>query len=394
MKNTNSNKPKYIAIIPVRGGSKSIPLKNIKPIAGKPLVCWTMEAAIKCEKIEKVYISTDSKEIVKTINSYLGTTKKTNKVEVIDRPKETASDTASTESVLLDFANKKDFENLILIQATSPLLEYEDLSKGIKKFEDENYDSLLTATIQKRFVWEDDKNGAKPKNYDYLNRPRRQDFDGFFVENGAFYITKKDILLENKNRLGGKIGILEMREETNFEIDEPSDWIIIESLLKKQQKQMPLNNIKLVVTDNDGVLTNGGVYYDETGEALKRYNIKDGMGFELLRNKGILTALITGEESSNLKKRAEKIGIDYQYYGIKDKLTTLKELATKIGVSLNNIGYIGDDINDLECIQNAGVTACPNDSEEIIKNHADIVLERKGGEGAFREFANKILENI
>ncbi len=223
---------KNVAFIPVRGGSKSIPFKNIKPIAGKPLVLWTIEAAAKCKSIDKVYVSTDSDRIREVASTYSG--EGCEKVEVISRSAETANDTASTESAMLEFANNYDFENIVLVQATSPLLTADDIQQGFDKYGD--YDSIISLVEQKRFIWEEDgSGGVKSANYDHFHRPRRQEFDGYLVENGAFYITSKERLLDTGNRISGKIGAVVMPEETYFEIDEPSDWIIIENLLNAKQ---------------------------------------------------------------------------------------------------------------------------------------------------------------
>lgn len=220
-----------VAFIPVRGGSKSIPLKNIKEIAGKPLVFWTVKAANDCKEIGRVYVSTDSEEIKKTVESF-----EMKKVIVIGRGKETATDVASTESVMLEFASKYEFDNIFLIQATSPLLDTEDLSKGYKLYCEEGTDSVFSAVKQKRFHWEIRDDGlAYPINYDIFHRPRRQEFAGYYVENGAFFITSKEMLLKNKNRMSGNIKLYEMNDDSYFEIDEPSDWVIIEALLKRKQ---------------------------------------------------------------------------------------------------------------------------------------------------------------
>lgn len=220
-----------VAFIPVRGGSKSIPLKNIKKIAGKPLVFWTVKAANDCEEIDKVYVSTDSEEIKQTVESF-----RMEKVTVIGRSRETATDEASTESVMLEFASNYDFDNIFLIQATSPLLDTEDLSKGYKLYCQEGIDSVFSAVKQKRFHWEVRDDGlAYPVNYDIFHRPRRQEFAGYYVENGAFFITSKEMLLRNRNRISGNIKLYEMNDDSYFEIDEPSDWVIIEALLKRKQ---------------------------------------------------------------------------------------------------------------------------------------------------------------
>ena len=214
---------KTVALIPLRGGSKSIPLKNIKEIAGKPLCAWVLEAASHAKNIDKVFVSTDS-EAIKDVVENLGLD-----IEVINRPAVYSTDEASTESVMLHFMKEIRFINLVTIQATSPLLKSTQLDAAIDLFEREQYDSLLTAVRSKRFFWTLDN---KPLNYFPLLRPRRQDFDGSFIENGAFYITSKNILEKDRCRLGGKMGIYEMPENSFVEIDEPEDWAYVSDLLK------------------------------------------------------------------------------------------------------------------------------------------------------------------
>lgn len=231
-----ADKKLNVAFIPVRGGSKSIPLKNIKPINGKPLVYWTVKAACECKDIDIVYVATDSDAIKEKIEEFKHEYDCFSKIQVIDRSAESASDTASTESAMLEFAEKYEFDNIVLVQATSPLIKSSDLDRGFDLFLEEGTDSVLSAVRQKRFNWKVNSDGtAEPSNYDVFNRPRRQEFDGYLVENGAFYITSKQDLLASKNRVSGKIKIVEMDEATYFEIDEPSDWIIIEALMKREQ---------------------------------------------------------------------------------------------------------------------------------------------------------------
>lgn len=387
------NKYKIIAFIPVRGGSKSIKLKNIKMLCGKPLVAWAAEAALKCEFIDKVYICTDSEIIKETIRAYF---KNEEKIECIGRPEETATDTASTESVMLYFVNTyNNFDNIILIQATSPLLTEIDLNNAIAYYRNNNYDSMLSVVRQKRFVWSKSLNNTYlPLNYDYLKRPRRQEFDGFLVENGAFYITKRENLLKSKCRLSGTIGIYEMDENSYFEIDEISDWQIIESILSKRKiKNQNLEKIKMLISDCDGVLTDGGMYYNANGDYLKKFNTKDGMGISKLKEYGIKFCIITGENSEIVKRRAEKLNIKEYYLGVKDKLKILDLLKNKYSITNEEIAYIGDDINDFAIMQNVGFACCPNDAIGTIKKVADYISSTKSGEGVVREVIDYILSN-
>ena len=220
-----------IAFIPVRGGSKSIPLKNIKLLNNKPLVYWTATAACEAKCVDKVIIATDSKEI-KDIALSFGFPK----LEVYDRNPQNAQDTSSTESVMLEYIEKANLDSkdmFILIQATSPLLKSEYIDGMVEKLQNSDADSIFSAVREKQFHWLETPNGLQPINYDYKNRPRRQDFQGILAENGACYINSVENILQNKCRLSGKIITYEMPAETAYEIDEESDWIIIEELMRK-----------------------------------------------------------------------------------------------------------------------------------------------------------------
>jgi 3-deoxy-D-manno-octulosonate 8-phosphate phosphatase (KDO 8-P phosphatase) len=153
--------------------------------------------------------------------------------------------------------------------------------------------------------------------------------------------------------------------------------------------------IKLLLTDCDGVLTDGGVYYGENGEVLKKFNIRDGMGVERLRNlANVETGIITGEVSPSVQKRAEKLKITELHLGIKDKPAILLEILKRKNLQPDEIAYIGDDVNDIEIMKMVGLTACPADAMIFNKNIANYICENKGGEGAFREFAELIISAI
>jgi len=153
-----------------------------------------------------------------------------------------------------------------------------------------------------------------------------------------------------------------------------------------------LSRIKLLLTDCDGVLTDGGVYYGETGEEFKKFDIRDGMGVERLRNfAGVTTGIITGELSPSVIKRAEKLKITELHLGVKDKPAVFKEILNRLNLQPEEVAYIGDDTNDLEVMKLAGLTACPADAISFVKDVADIVCLAKGGQGSFREFAELII---
>ncbi len=377
-----------VAFIPVRGGSKSIPLKNIREIAGKPLAYWTAKAANDCEEIDRIYIATDSDRIRETVEGF-----GLNKVYVIGRSANSATDTASTESAMLEFAEKYEFDNIVLIQATSPLLTSADISGGFSEFNKPGTDSVLSAVRQKRVQWKTDSEGwAAPMNYDVSYRPRRQEFDGYLVENGAFYIISRELLLESRNRLAGNIHIYEMDEASYLEIDEPNDWIIIEKLLMDRiKKTVKIPEIKMFLTDCDGCLTDGGMYYSENGDEMKRFNTLDGMGVQMLRERGILTGIVTGEKRELNKRRAQKLRMDIYEEGVQDKISVVRRLCENYNIDMQNVAYIGDDINDLEVIRAVGFGCSVANGVKAVKEAARYVTVKLGGQGAVREVVDFIL---
>ncbi len=153
-----------------------------------------------------------------------------------------------------------------------------------------------------------------------------------------------------------------------------------------------LKKIRLVLTDVDGVLTDGGMYYTESGEFMKKFNTKDSMGMELLLKYKIKTVFVTRENSKIIKKRVKKISIVDLYSGVFDKKKILTKILLKYDVKKNEIAYIGDDVNDIEIMKSVGFSASPSDGNVEVKKITDYVCSSKGGEGAFREMADLILK--
>ena len=152
-----------------------------------------------------------------------------------------------------------------------------------------------------------------------------------------------------------------------------------------------LSNIKIVITDVDGVLTDGGLYYTNEGLVMKKFNVKDGMGVRRLRDAGIESGLITADISEFVYKRAERLNMNFAYINIRNKEEKLKEICREKNIKPDQIAFIGDDINDLGIIKASGVSACPADAVPEIIESVDYICKKKGGEGAFREFADLIL---
>lgn len=205
-------------LILARGGSKGIPHKNIIDINGKPLLYYTIKAAL-ASSAPDVWVSTDCIKIAE-IAEGCG-------AKPIQRPEEISGDLSKSEEALLHFADNISFDILVFIQPTSPLLLPEDIDKGVKMMDE--YDSVFSAYKEHWFPrWKEDHS---PDNWNIHNRPMRQQMPEKYVENGAFYITKRENLLRSKCRYSGKIGIVEMPFNRSFQIDTQEDFNLVQKLL-------------------------------------------------------------------------------------------------------------------------------------------------------------------
>ena len=378
-------KGRTLALVPLRGGSKSIPGKNIRLLGGVPLCAWVLRAATACNYIQETWVSTDSPQIAAVVSGLgLG-------VRILERPANLATDEASTESVMEHFAAEVGFDRLVTIQATSPLLEARHLSDGLEACIAGGFDSMLSGTRTRRFFWSLD---GKPLNYDPASRPLRQKTQGCIMENGAFYITSRKVLEETGCRLGGRIGVYEMEEETGTELDEPADWAELERRIA-QRRDLSLSarlaQIQVLALDVDGTLTDGAMWYGPAGELAKRFNTRDGFGLERLHQRGLLVWLLTGEDSPIVMARARKLGIRDVVMGARDKAAALRALCMTHGVEPSRVAYLGDDLNDLPCLEVAGFFACPADASPEVLARAHWVLRARGGHGAVREFSDELV---
>ncbi len=208
---------KTISLIPARGGSKGIPLKNIIELDGKPLISYTIEASKK-SNVDETWVSTDSNDISSVSKTY--------GAKIIDRPYEISKDTSQSEETLLHAAYQVDFDILVFIQPTSPLITSEDINKGLEMMDE--YDSVFSVTKEHWIPrWTMD---VKPHEWEIDNRPMRQDKPEMYVENGAFYITKRKNLLDSKLRYSGKKGVVEMPLSRSFQVDTMEDLELIRRL--------------------------------------------------------------------------------------------------------------------------------------------------------------------
>lgn len=223
-----------VIIIPARGGSQGIPRKNLAEIGGKPLLWWTIKAAKESKRVDKIYLTTDDKEI-KEFGLSQG-------IEVIQRPKKISDSSASSESAIIHALDQIEKTSeckvslVVFLQATSPLRKKDDIDNAIAYYYDSKADSLFSSSIAEDLtLWQkNNKNILKSINYDYKNRAIRQDSPVQYIENGSIYIFSPDIIRKYNNRLGGKIDTFIMKAWQVHEIDAPDDLKLAEYYLKKE----------------------------------------------------------------------------------------------------------------------------------------------------------------
>ena len=309
----------------------------------------------------------------------------------------TASDTATTESVLVDVLGTPeaaDADEIGLVQATSPLLRAEDLDGALRAAALRLRQRAVGRAAAAVPVVGGAPDGAHA-DYDPAARPRRQQLAGHLVENGALYLTSRAALARTGVRISGRIGLWEMPEESYTEVDEPADLVIVDALLRRRERPVvPVTGaerIRLVLTDVDGVLTDNGMTYSSDGSESKTYSARDGKGFELLRRAGIRTGILTSEDGPQIRARAKKLQVDALYAGTADKLADAKELCARWSLQLDEVAFIGDDVHDVGLLSAVGLAACPADAVPAARAAAVHHCRAAGGHGAFREFADAIL---
>lgn len=222
-----------IGFIPLRAGSVRVPDKNYQRIAGKRLYEWVTDAAVN-SNLDHIYIYTNHEKLR---TSAFWKYKHLKKVHLPNRRERNAKDKASTEDAIKDFLNDnmREYDEIYLLQATSPMTTTEDINRAINLINKGGYDSVVSVVRQKRFIW--DKETGTAQNYDPHKRPISQGYEGFWVENGAIYGTKREQFESSGCRIGTDVGLLEMPENTYIEIDTPDDFVMVEALLERRQDE-------------------------------------------------------------------------------------------------------------------------------------------------------------
>jgi N-acylneuraminate cytidylyltransferase len=383
-----------VAIIPARGGSKGVPRKNLRRVGGIPLIARAISTARAAECVDRVVVSTDDPQIAAVAREW--------GAEVVTRPAELSGDTASSESAVehaLGELSRFGIEVgvVVLIQATSPFIDPADLDAAVERVRAGESDSVFSAVESWGFLWRTTPGGAVGVNHDHRRRPRRQERTPEFLETGAFYAMDAAGFRRAKHRFFGRIGVALVPEAHAIEIDTEEQLAlasVIEPLVHGAAGSgAPIGapiDVDAVVTDFDGVRTDDTAIVGQNGEEFVRVSRSDGMGIGRLRAAGIPVLILSTETNPVVSARARKLGVDVEQ-GIADKAAALDAWASQRGIPLGRIAYLGNDINDLGCLELVGwPIAVPAAHPEVIAA-ARLVLSAPAGAGAVRELADTVL---
>jgi YrbI family 3-deoxy-D-manno-octulosonate 8-phosphate phosphatase len=385
-----------LVVIPARGGSKGIPRKNVRMFAGKPLIVYTIEQALAARLVNRVVVSTDDPEIAEVSGKH--------GAHVIQRPAEISGDTATSEAALLHaLEHLKQTEGyepdlLVFLQCTSPLTLAEDIDGTVRMMLDENADSALSVTPFHYFLWRHDaRDGAIGINHDKKVRLLRQQREDQFLETGAVYAMRVPGFLKARHRYFGRTVMHITPPERCHEIDEPRDLLVAEVLVRERGKESKLKSLPdrvgALVLDFDGVFTDNRVMVFQDGREAVVCSRSDGWGLAELRKAGLPILVLSTEQNPVVQARCDKLGIPC-LHGVAAKLSALRVWLKERSVNVSDVVYVGNDVNDLACLQAVGCAVVVSDAHPEAKAAARIILSALGGHGAIRELADLIRQKI
>jgi YrbI family 3-deoxy-D-manno-octulosonate 8-phosphate phosphatase len=384
-----------ICIIPARGGSKRLPGKNLRPLRGRPLVAHSIEHARRARQVDRTLVTTDDDAIADVARAA--------GAEVVRRPSELATDAATSESALVhvldSLRDREGYEPqlVVFLQCTSPVRTPEDIDGAIDALRKEAADSLFSATGSRWLLWRRHHDELASLNYDYRRRQRDQDHPDEYRENGSIYVFKPWVLRELGNRLGGRMSIYPMDYWSSFQVDAPEDlelaeWILARTEQAAMRSCLPVRPL-LLALDFDGVMTDNRVLVLEDGREAVLCNRGDGLGLERLREVGVPVLVISKERNPVVGARCAKLGLPYMQ-GVDGKWPLLRRHLAEQRLDPDRVVFVGNDVNDLECLRNVGCGVAVADAHPEILASAAVVLKARGGEGAVREICDLIVDRI
>jgi YrbI family 3-deoxy-D-manno-octulosonate 8-phosphate phosphatase len=380
--------PRVVAIIPARGGSKGVPGKNLRRVAGRSLVQRAVDACVTATSIDVTYVSTDDAKIAQAARAA--------GAEVVERPADLSGDTASSESALLHTldhlgSSGTEPEIVVFVQCTSPFIDPGDLDRAVGMVATGEADSVFAAVATYEFLWRSGPDGqASGINHDPAYRPRRQEREPHFRESGAFYVMSVTGFRAARHRFFGRTAVVQVPELSAVEIDHDHDLTLASALAAAIDPRVRVD-VDVVVTDFDGVHTDDSAIVDEDGYEAVRVSRADGLGVEMLRKAGVPILILSKETNRVVRARAAKLQVDV-LHGIDTKAEVVRDWLSRQGVAPERAAYLGNDINDLGPMELVGWPIAVADAHPAVRRAARLVLSHPGGRGAVRELCDLVLE--
>jgi N-acylneuraminate cytidylyltransferase len=395
-----------LAIIPARGGSKSIPKKNIRLFAGHPLLAYSIVAGLQSKKVGRVIVSTDDEETVEIAKTY--------GAEVpFRRPVELAQDSTPDFPVFrhaLEWLEAEEGykpEVIVQLRPTTPIRPWDCVDRGISLLlnhpDADSVRAIVPSSQNPYKMWRIGDDGLmrpllEAEVAEAYNQPR-QNLPPTYWQTGHLDIVRRETLVEKGSMSGGSILPLVLDPIFTVDIDSPLDWERAEWKFLhsdmdvfrpgKILRKLP-SPVELLVLDFDGVLTDNRVWTDAEGREWVAANRSDGWGIARLKEAGIPIIVLSTETNPVVKARCKKLGIEVTQ-GVDDKASVLKRLMESKGVNAGRVVYLGNDVNDVPCFPLVGCAVVVEDAHRMVKAEADIVLKQRGGFGAVRELCDRIL---
>jgi len=399
---------RVVLVIPARYGSSRLPGKPLADINGKPMIQWVYDKALQVPSASRVIVATDDLRIVDAVKTFGG------KVVM------TSPEHPSGTDRLVEVMQQVEADVYINLQGDEPLVRPEDVELLVQGMLAD--DSVGVGTLYHSIDAEEAQNPNTVKlalGQDsmalYFSRspipfPRDHEQHPGFKKHVGVYAYRRSVLeryaqlpdspLEKSEQLeqlrllsaGVRIRAFEVAP-TGPGVDTPECLEKVRAILAGNDyvEVSPLARVKLLITDVDGVLTDGGIYYDESGECLKRFHVRDGLGIRLLEESGIRVAVLSGRDSATLRKRVADLDVTLCAFGVKDKAIACQMLMEQAGVTAEQTACIGDDSIDLPAFAACGLSYAVADAPDYVKTKASSVLTASGGQGALRELADQIL---
>lgn len=381
-----------LTVIPARAGSRGVPGKNLAPVAGRSLVARAIDSARAVPSITDVAVSSDGDEILEAAVAAGAVP--------LRRPGDLAGDLASSESALQHALDQWEAEGrispevLVFVQCTSPFIDPEALGRAVDRVVAGDADVVFSAAPFHGFVWRFDANGQlRGANHDERVRLRRQDREPEYLETGAFYVMRVDGFRRHAHRFFGRVHPEVVDPRWAIEVDDPGDLALARLMATSAAADSVwpvIDDIDAVVTDFDGVHTDNRAIVDEHGIESVRIDRSDGMGIAMLRESGVRMLILSKERNPVVEQRAAKVAVEC-IAGCDDKLAVLRSWAEANGLSAERIMYVGNDVNDLECLDWVGWPVVVLDAHPGVMTSARCVTTRPGGRGAVREVIDQLL---